>query len=99
MSRKSMIAIISIIATGILILTIGVNMPTQQKKRAAESLGKYLTALNLTVVSQVCNKDSDGNGYASCSYNNGHEIVNLECDSAFIFNSGSCKRPKHMFSE
>jgi len=75
-----------------------VHSPSSQKNRAKVSLNTYLSDIGLTSIKSTCNKDSDGDGYASCSYNNGAKIVNLECDSAFVFNTNSCKAPKNMFN-
>ena len=69
--------------------------PSSQKDRAKTSMASYLQALNIDYGQSTCNKDSDGDGYASCSYNNKGRVVNLECDSAFVFNTMSCKAPKH----
>jgi len=82
----------------VLIMATMVYAPSKQKARASDSLTSYLSDVGLTAVKSTCNKDSDGDGYASCSYNNGNKIVNLECDSAFLFNTNSCKTPKNMFN-
>ncbi|MCU7836499.1 MAG: hypothetical protein KZQ83_14775 [gamma proteobacterium symbiont of Taylorina sp.] len=94
--RKSIIYALVLLA--IIKLIFFINSPHQQKHRATTSLDSYLGELGVPSIKSVCNKDSDGDGYASCSYNNGIKIISLECDSAFIFNTGSCKSPKNMFN-
>lgn len=76
-----------------------IHSSSRQKARASTSLSIYLNELGVNASNYACNKDSDGDGYASCSYNNGKEIVPLECDSALIFNTNSCKKPKYMYGE
>jgi len=94
------LGIVSGVFTGIAVISLvfAIYAPSNQKNRATQSLHSYLGDLGLTAIKASCNKDSDGDGYASCSYNNGQKIINLECDSAFVFNTMGCKAPKNMFN-
>ncbi len=95
---KMWVAVGLIPLMGILVI-IGVVIPKQQQSRASESMTVYLSKLGIASSTHICNKDSDGDGYASCSYvASGGSIINLECDSALVFNTKSCKRPKNMFN-
>ena len=98
-SKNQIISMFAFGVIGVSVLTAVVltEIPYFQKERATTSLNLYLDTLGLNSIKSICNKDSDGDGYSSCSYNNGKEVIALECDSALIFNSGSCKKPKSMF--
>ena len=68
-------------------------LPRAQQTRALNSAHQYLKTLNVMHEAVVCNRDSDGDGFSSCSYANKGVVRYLECDNAFIMNTHSCKKP------
>lgn len=88
----------TILVVGAATLAYKVKGANPQQARASNSLAEYTKSLGLTSLKAVCNKDSDGDGYASCSYSNGKLIVNVECDSALVWSTDACKSPKNMFN-
>lgn len=99
MKEKLIILIIVIIIGSMVALWGVVHVGSFQQDRAEVSLLTYHQKLGIDSESSFCNKDSDLDGYASCSYNDGKKIVDLECDSSFLFNTGGCKTPKNMFKQ
>ena len=70
------------------------NLPYYQKERATESAKKYLKIMQIPNSVVNCTKDSDDDGFASCSYGSNGIVRYIECDSAYMFNTASCKKPK-----
>jgi len=89
---------ISVVALISLAVFTKVKIAQFQKDRAEDSLSQYTQKLGLVSVKSICNKDSDGDGYSSCSYNNGKKVIPLECDASLFWNTHSCKKPKQIFN-
>ena len=99
MKDKIIILLLVIVVGSVVVLYGMVNVGYYQQGRAETSLESYQQKLGITSTSSFCNKDSDGDGYASCSYNDGKRIIDLECDSSLLFNTNGCKTPKNMFKQ
>jgi len=62
---------VALLAIIVIVLLIQTKVGYFQQSRAGVSLATYLENLSINSKKSFCNKDSDGDGYASCSYNNG----------------------------
>lgn len=71
-----------------------------QKANAEQEMRDYMTSLGYTVKAVNCvNRDSDGDGYVSCTgtyedKNGNIHQISSECASTFSFGNSGCRAPK-----
>ena len=92
MKQTGIIAIITIIVVGILLVNFGGIMGLNSNK-AEKTANEYVQKLYGKDPQGVScsNSDSDGDGYVSCDVNTGTEVILLECPTFGSFFNNKCK--------
>lgn len=91
-----LVYLVIVLALGMLCLSVCPNMIGLHKTAAEDNARQWAKDVDLPLERAVCNaRDTDGDGYVSCTFHVGDDIRTYECNGwTLVMPSEGCREPK-----